>query len=318
MLAASVSLLAGLVLLGIGAEALVRGSARLAAALGLSPLFIGLTLVAWGTSAPELVVTSLASLQNYPGVAIGNAVGSNIFNTGVVLAVATLIAPLPCQTGLVRREVMVVVATTIVLLLMLAWGGQLSRPEAALFLVTLSVMTGWTYRQARRHKIETFRAATHPPAQGGTVIKNSIFVILGLALLVLGARWVVDGAVALAELLGVSRTVVGLTVVAAGTSLPELATSIVAAARRQLDIAIGNVLGSNIFNLLGVLGVAGLLRPLPVPRAIITIDIPVALIFALACIPIGLTGRRVSRLEGLLLLAGYLGYLAILSTRLTT
>jgi cation:H+ antiporter len=313
-----VNLLAGLVLLGIGAEALVRGSARLAAAFGLSPLFIGLTLVAWGTSAPELVVTSVASLQNYPGVAIGNAIGSNIFNTGVVLAVTALIAPLPCQTGLVRREVLAVVATTIVLLLMLIWGGYLSRPEAALFLLTLVLMTGWSYRQARRHRAETLSAAVRRLAAGGKALKSSIFVVLGLALLVVGARWVVDGAVALAELLAVSRTLVGLTLVAAGTSLPELATSIVAAARRQPEIAIGNVLGSNIFNLLGILGIAGLLRPLPVPRAIITIDIPVALIFALACIPIGLTGRRVTRFEGTLLLAGYLGYLAILSTRLTT
>lgn len=312
MLEAGGILVLGLALLTAGAEALVRGASRLAVALGVSPLFIGLTLVAYGTSAPELVVSAAASLRGLQGIAIGNVVGSNIFNTGVVVGVTALIAPIPCVVGLIRREAALVVLTTAVLVV-LAWNGELTRWEAVLLLLALIGYTGWYHRRA----LQTAGAAVAEFGSrnwrgGVSPLVNLVLVLIGLGLLVLGARWVVDGAVELAELLGVSKTLIGLTIVAAGTSLPELATSALAAVRRETDIAIGNVLGSNIFNLLGILGVAGLLHPLHVPPHIVSFDLPVALVFALACVTIGLTGHRVSRLEGAILLLGYLAYMTVL------
>jgi cation:H+ antiporter len=293
----------------------VRGSVRLATAAGVSRLFIGLTLVAWGTSSPELVVSGLATLRLESGVAIGNVVGSNIFNTGIVLGLSALVAPITCQAGLVRREVLVVIATTFVLMLMVFWGGDLSRPEAALFLLALVAMTAWSYRKARGGNERNERSDSGNRGERWAVWMSVLVIALGLALLVLGARWVVDGSIELAERLGVSKTVIGLTIVAAGTSLPELATSVVAALRREHDIAIGNVLGSNMFNMLGILGVSGLLRPLTIPDQIISFDIPAALIFAVACIPIGATGHRISRPEGAILVMGYAVYLALLLMR---
>lgn len=304
--------LLGLALLAGGGEALVRGASRLATAFGLTPLFIGLTLVAYGTSAPELVVTSMAALRDLPGVALGNAIGSNIFNSGVVLGVATLITPFACKARLIRREVMLIVLATI-LVLLLSINGKLARPESTVLLLTLVGYTFWAYRHAITDAADGGDAPKATAAVGSlSNLKSALFVLVGLGMLVIGARWVVDGATVLAAALGVSNTFIGLTVVAAGTSLPELATSTVAAIRGQTDIAIGNVLGSNLFNLLGILGFAGILHPLPVPGHILHFDLPVALGFALACIPIGLTGRRVSRLEGLLLLAGYIAYMASL------
>lgn len=318
MLVASGILVLGLALLTAGAEALVRGSSRLAAALGLSPLFIGLTLVAYGTSAPEFVVSTAASLRGLHGLAIGNVVGSNIFNTGVVIGVAALIAPIPCRRALVRREAALVVLTTAVLVI-LGWNGRLTRVEATGLLLGLIGYTAWYHRQALRTAGNAVVKGWTGNAQSGLKqLKYLMLAVLGLCLLVLGGRWAVNGAVELAELLGVSKTLVGLTIVAVGTSLPELATSAVAALRRETDIAIGNVLGSNIFNLLGILGFAGLLRPLHVPPHIIRFDIPVALVFALACIPIGLTGRRISRPEGAILLLGYIVYLAVVIVQAST
>jgi len=318
MLEATGILVLGLAFLTAGAEALVRGASSLAAALGLSPLFIGLTLVAYGTSAPELVVSADSSLRGLHGLAIGNVVGSNIFNTGVVIGVAALIAPIPCRGGLVRREAALVVLTTAVLVI-LGWNGRLTRVEATGLLLGLIGYTAWYHRQALRTASNAVVKGWAGNGQGGLKqLKHLMLALLGLGLLVLGGRWAVNGAVELAELLGVSKTLIGLTVVAVGTSLPELATSAVAALRRQTDIAIGNVLGSNIFNLLGILGFAGLLHPLQVPPHIIRFDFPVALVFALACIPIGLSGRRISRPEGTVLLLGYIAYVAVVIVQAST
>ena len=301
----------GLALLAAGGESLVRAASRLATVLGLSPLFIGLTLVAYGTSAPELVVTSMAALRDLPGVALGNAIGSNIFNSGVVLGIATLIAPFPCKTRLIRREVLLGgFATGLVILLSI--NGRLARPESTVLILILILYTGWAYRRSTRNAGSPTIIPAATLAAGPGKLKSGLLVVAGLAMLILGASWAVDGAVTLAGILGISETVIGLTVVAAGTSLPELATSTVAALRGQHEIAIGNVLGSNLFNILGILGVSGLLRPLMVPSHILRLDLPVALVFALACIPIGLSGGRVSRMEGALLLMGYLAYLIAL------
>lgn len=301
----------GLTLLAAGGESLVRGASRLASALGLAPLFIGLTLVAYGTSAPELVVTSMAALRDLPGVALGNAIGSNIFNSGVVLGIATLIAPFPCKARLIRREVLLIIFAT-GLVMLLSVNGRLARLESTFLLLVLVLYTAWTYRRATGNAEDSTIVPTAALTTASGKLKSGLFIVAGLAMLIIGASWAVDGAVTLAGILGVSDTVIGLTVVAAGTSLPELATSTVAALRGEQEIAIGNVLGSNLFNLLGILGVSGLLRPLPVPSHILRLDLPVALIFALACIPIGLSGGRVSRVEGALLLTGYLAYLTAL------
>lgn len=309
-------LAAGLLILALGAEALVRGAVRLARALRLSSLFIGLTLVAYGTSAPELVVSVFAGLRTLPGIAAGNAIGSNIFNVGVAIGLSALVSPMACRPGIVRREVLVVIATTVVLLLMVVLGQTLVRWEAAGLLLMLVAMTVWSYHKARH--VDPPEEATADPAAGvDRSLVSIVLVVVGLLLLVLGGRWVVTSAVQLAGTLGLSTTVIGLTIVAIGTSLPELATSVVAAIRGEPEIAIGNVLGSNVFNLAGVLGITGLLRPLTVPESVVRFDLPVALLFALACIPIGLTGRRISRLEGGALLAGYILYTALLILRST-
>jgi len=301
----------GLALLAGGGEALVRGASRLATAFGLSPLFIGLTLVAYGTSAPELVVSSIAALQDLPGVALGNAIGSNIFNSGVVLGIATLISPFACQARLLRREVLLIIAATL-LVIVLSLNGRLGRPEASVLLITLVAYTIWAYRRATANSSDAqpVEGVGKTPSHSKAI--SSLFMLAGLAMLVIGARWVVNGAITLASLMGVSDVLIGLTVVAAGTSLPELATSTVAALRNHTDIAIGNVLGSNLFNLLGILGFSGMLHPLPVPSHILAFDLRVALVFAIACVPLGLTGGRISRFEGSILLAGYIAYIVAL------
>jgi cation:H+ antiporter len=302
----------------VGAEALVRGASRLAEGLGLSPLFIGLTLVAFGTSSPELVVSLLAAARDLPDVAVGNVVGSNIFNVGVVLGIGALVAPLHCHLTLVRRDAPLVIAVTVALGAF-AIGGSLARWEAGALLAALLLYTAWSYRSAvregRGRPSEEPAPGTSPTGHSGGVgrprPRDLLLTLLGLGALALGATWVVDGAVEIAGALGVSEAVIGLTIVAAGTSLPELATSAVAAFRGESDIAVANVLGSNVFNVLGILGIAGLVRPLAIPSRMLWFDIPVALAFAVACIPLMTSARRISRLEGLLLCLGYVVYCVV-------
>ena len=301
----------GLVALTAGAEGLVRGGSRLALGLGLSPLFIGLTIVSYGTSAPEMVVSVLAAIRERPDIAVGNVVGSNIFNIAVVLGLSAVIAPLPCRARLLRRELPIVIAVTVVLLLF-SLGGSLNRIESMLFLVALGAYSGWSYRTARQENRTAEEPVGIPTVDTPSRLASLGFAIGGTVLLVLGARWLVDGAADLARLVGISDAVIGLTVVATGTSLPELATSIAAALKRELDIAIGNILGSNIFNVLGILGITAAVHPVGIAPHLTLFDIPVALGFALVSVPMMMTGRRISRAEGLVLFLTYVAYIILL------
>jgi cation:H+ antiporter len=316
----ALSLLGGLAVLTGGAEALVRGASRLALLAGISPLVVGLTVVAYGTSTPELVVSVRAGLAGNADIAVGNVVGSNIFNVLFILGVSALIAPLVVARQLVRLEVPIMVGTS-VLLWVLAADGRLQWWDGVVLAAGIVVYTVWAIARSRREG-----AAAAGAAQGGSagaasrpggaraVLAGVAGVAGGLVLLVVGARWFVDGAVAFARTLGVSDLVIGLTIVAAGTSMPEVATSIVATIRGERDIAIGNVVGSNIYNVLAILGVSTLLTDggLPVATPMLGFDVPVMVAVAVACLPIFFTGYSIGRLEALAFLAYYAAYTAYL------
>lgn len=304
---------AGLVFLIVGAEALVRGASRLAAALGITPLVVGLTVVALGTSSPELAVSTKAALSGQASIGLGNVVGSNIFNVLFILGLSALVAPLVVAQQLVRLDVpLMIVLSSIVLLLSL--DGVLGRADGGFLVAGLAVYVWFLVRESRRERVEVTEEYAREFAVGssrkiGAAVDVGL-VVGGLALLVLGSRWLVDSASAFAMHLGVSELVVGLTIVAAGTSLPEVVTSIVAALRGERDIAVGNVVGSNIFNIMAVLGVASVVAPqgIDVSPAVVGFDIPVMIAVAVACLPIFFTGGAISRWEGALLLAYYAAY----------
>lgn len=305
-------LLAGLALLTLGAEVLIRGSASLALRLGLTPLVIGLTVVAFGTSMPELVVSLGATLNNQGDIALGNIVGSNIFNIGVILGIAALICPIKVNLAVIRTDapVMLVVSG---LLLWLASLGTFTRPAGFALLTGLICYTVFNVKMAAKETTSSFAQDFEKgmPAQTGSSLRDLSMIFGGLVLLVGGSRLFVIGATAIAQGFGVSEAVIGLTVVAAGTSMPELATSVLAAIRRQPDIAIGNVVGSNIFNILGILGTTSLVRPLTAP-GVSSLDLWVMFAFAVALLPLLWTGYRLQRWEGLMLLGGYGLYLRML------
>ena len=300
----------GLGLLVAGGELLVRGASRLAFLFGISPLVVGLTVVAFGTSAPELAVSVQSVLSGKVDLALGNVVGSNIFNVLLILGLSALIVPLIVARQLIRQEVPVMIAAS-VLLMLLAIDGGLSRGDGALLFGLLIVYLGVTLWQALREPKDT-DADDEAPVTGWAAhwATQIVFVIVGVGLLVLGANWLVDAAVAFARILGVSELVIGLTIVAAGTSLPEVATSVIAAVRGERDIAVGNVVGSNIFNILAVLGATALVAPsaLVVSPAILAFDLPFMIAVAFACLPIFFTGSLITRWEGALFLAAYVAY----------
>ena len=303
---------AGLVLLIGGAEMLVRGASRLAAALGISPLVVGLTVVAFGTGSPELAVGAQAAYTGQADLALGNVVGSNIFNTLAILGLSALAAPLVVASQLVRFDVPVMILVSLSLLL-LAGNGDISRVEGAILVAALLVYTAVLVRFARR----TGRPRADVEAPGAQAARHGwgwqvVLLVVGLGLLVLGSRWLVGGAIAVAEALGVSELVIGLTVVAAGTSLPEVATSVVAGLRGERDIAVGNVVGSNIYNILAVLGTAALIAPggLPVAPGALNFDIPVMIAAAVACLPVFFATGIVTRWQGALFLGYWVVYTA--------
>ncbi len=318
-------LLSGLAVLILGGELLVRGSSRLARRLGTSHLVIGLTVVAFGTSAPELAVSTVATLRGAPAIALGNVVGSNIVNILLILGFSAVLAPLAVSHRLVRIEVPLVIVIS-GLVFLLALDSVLGRLEGLLLLAGLILylvvfirlaLAGRTSRAGSAESAEPFidpasRSPVPSPGSGSSpLLLHLALIAAGLILLIIGSRWLVLGAVELAALVGISSLVVGLTVVAVGTSLPELATSVIAVLRGEREIAVGNILGSNLFNLLAVLGCSAALAPqgIPVPRPALTFDLPVMLIAAAVCLPVFITGRVVSRREGLLFLAGYAAYL---------
>lgn len=309
--------IAGLVFLVIGAELLVRGASRLAVALGISPLIIGLTVVAFGTSAPELAVSVKAALSGQAGIAVGNVVGSNIFNVLFILGISALIVPLVVSKQLIRLDVPIMIGLSVSVLLF-ALDGSFSRIEGIIWfsgLIAYIVFLFYTSRKDNRNAAEA--ADPEVAALIGDAstakqawLKNVVLIIGGLFLLVLGSRWLVDSAVIFANYLGVSEVIIGLTIVAAGTSLPEVVTSIIAAIRGERDIAVGNVVGSNIFNIMAVLGIASIVAPagIPVEASTIRFDILVMIAVALACWPIFFTGQTISRSEGLLFFSYYVAY----------
>jgi len=308
-------ILGGLVALTLGAEALVRGAASLARRLGLTPLVIGLTVVAFGTSLPELVVSAQAAAAGQGTVALGNVVGSNIFNVGVILGITALLCPLGVALTVLRRDAPLVVAASL-LLVLLAIPPQIGRLAGAVLVLLLVAVTAVNVVLARRETAAAAAAdfAASLPRSRSSLLRDAALIVLGLALLLLGGRLLVEGAVALARALQVSERVIALTVVAAGTSLPELATSVVAALRRQTDVAVGNVLGSNLFNILGILGAAALIRPLPT-MGLAWLDLGTMTLLAVVLWPLLWTSRRLQRWEGALLLVIYGAYLVVLLAR---
>lgn len=301
----------GLVLLVAGAEVLVKGASRLAAGFRISPLVIGLTVVAFGTSAPELAVSTGASLGGQGDIALGNVLGSNIFNVLFILGLSALIAPLVVSRQLIRLDVPIMIGASL-LVILLALDGSLGRFDGILLFGLIVAYTLFLIISSRRANRPDDASELGVPdaAQSGSTLINILLVLGGLVMLVLGARWLVGGAVALATSLGVSERVVALTIVAAGTSLPEVATSVIASIRGQRDIAVGNVVGSNIFNLLAVLGVSSMLAPagIGVSESVLRFDMLVMFAVALACLPIFISGMRINRWEGLLFIAYYVVY----------
>jgi len=308
-------LVGGLALLVVGGELLVRGASRLAASLGVPPLVIGLTVVAFGTSAPEMAVSVRSALEGRADIAYGNVAGSNIFNILFILGASALIAPLVVARQVIRQEVPVMVAVT-GLGILAAMDGLVSRTEGLAGASALVAYTLYLVRQARRNGNG---ASAGEAKKSGHPAVSALVALAGLAILVFGADLFVEGAVAFARRMGLSDLVIGLTIVAGGTSLPEVATSILAAIRGQRDIAVGNVVGSNVFNLLGVLGVSATVARagVPVAPAAIHFDNPVMLATAVACLPIFLTGHRINRWEGALFLFYYAAYTAFLVLKAT-
>jgi cation:H+ antiporter len=307
-------LVVGLVLLVAGAEALVRGASRLAAMVGMSPLVIGLTVVAYGTSAPELAVSVNAGLAGQSSIALGNVVGSNIFNVLFILGTSALIAPLVVHQQLVRVDVPILIGLS-VLLWLLMLDGVVGQLDGALLVTGALAYTGFAIHLGRREaaaiQAEYADAVGRPPRLTlASLGLQGLWIAAGLGLLVLGAHWLVEGAVTLARALGVSDLVIGLTVIAAGTSLPEVATSIMATVRGHRDLAVGNVIGSNIFNLLAIVGVASLVTPggLLGSPSLLALDLPVMTAVAAACLPIFLTGHVIERWEGAVFVGYYLAY----------
>ena len=307
----------GLIFLILGAEALVRGASRIAAAFGISPLVIGLTVVAFGTSSPELAVSIKSSLAGQADIALGNVVGSNIFNVLFILGVSALIVPLIVAQQLVRLDVPLMIILSVIVLGM-SLDHNLGRVDGLLLVSGLIIYILFLIKKSRKESAQVVAEYTDEfgvevNARGGW-LRNIGLVVGGLVLLIVGSRWLVDSAVSFARYLGVSELIIGLTIIAAGTSLPEVVTSVIAAIRGERDIAVGNVVGSNLFNLMGVLGSASMISPtgIEISSAVLGFDLPVMIAVALACLPIFFTGGVISRKEGALLLGYYIIYTAYL------
>lgn len=308
----------GLTGLIIGAELLVRGASRLAVAAGISPLVIGLTVVALGTSTPEAAVTIDAAMTGRTDLAMGNVVGSNILNILLILGIAAIVAPLAVNSQLIRQEVPIMIGVS-ALLIALAYDGGISRVEAGFLFALLIAYTGFLVWQARSGGATEADSPDVAELTEPSRIPAPVLLIAGFALLILGGHWLVESATEFARAFGVSELVIGLTVVAVGTSMPEAATAVAAVLRGETDMAIGNAVGSNLMNILACLGLAGMVSPtgLPTAPALLNFDLWVMLGAAILCLPIIVSGRRISRGEGMLLLgycAAYLIYTLLAAT----
>lgn len=308
-------LVVGIGVLYFGAEWLVRGAAHMAASLGVSPIVVGLTVVSLGTSAPELVVCVVAALEGRPALATGNVLGSNLANMGLILGVTAMITPLNVQHRVVMREMPIMLLITLALF-PLFWDLRLGRVDGLILLAALAAYLVSAFRTVGEKAPELLGEVealvevgdAPPPLR----LKDFGLVVAGSLGLVIGGYSIVEGAVGVGIALGISEVVIGLTVVAIGTSLPELATSVVAAIRQEADIAVGNVIGSNIFNLAGVLGITAIVAPIPIARTVLTHDLMAVTIMSLALFPLVRMSWRLRRWEGAILLAGYVGGFAFL------
>lgn len=329
-------LLGGLVLLVIGGEMLVRGAVAVAEKLGMSPLLIGLTLVGLGTSTPELVTSVQAALAGSPGIAIGNIVGSSISNILLILGLSSLITPMAVQSKALRRDGVAVVVSAL-LFAITSYFGDLDRLTGSVFLSLLVAYLIYAYRQEKSpavaaaghtaafEKAEAFgelhdravgdRAGAETRAERTGILRPLLMAFIGLAVVVLGGKLLVDGAVGIARSYGMPETVIGLTIVAIGTSMPEFVTSVMAAIRKHADVALGNIMGSNIYNILGIGGATGLIQPTSVPSEIATFDNLVMVAASVAMFAFAWRGYRITRIEGAILLTGYVAYVFMLLPR---
>jgi cation:H+ antiporter len=304
-------LLAGLAFLLVGGEMLVRGAVTVAERLGVSPLVIGLTLVGFGTSSPELVACIQAALAGAPGIALGNVVGSNIANVLLILAIGALMAPIDVQPKAFWRDGPFMLGASLVFAL-LCLRPEIGRIEGAVLLICLAGYTAWSFAAERKAGDGTAELEAGAELPIGRSLPSALAIaILGLLAILVGARVLVDAAVAIATLWGVSDAVIGVSLVAIGTSLPELATTFAAARKNALDVAFGNIIGSNLFNILGIASVTALVSPLPVPHEIATFDVWVMLGTAVFTVGFAMTGWRVTRLEGAALLSAYVAYMIV-------
>jgi len=307
----------GLLLLFIGGEALVRGSVVLSKRLGISAILIGVVVVGFGTSAPEMIVSIQASLKGQPDIALGNVVGSNIANVLLILGLAGVLTPVYCHHKAIHRDALVGVIASVALLV-LSYVGIISRLSGAVMLLALIVYLVYSYRLERREKWASSQKATptlHEQEVDELSSKMSlrtsiVLAIVGIIMLVFGADSLVEGASNVARQFGISEAVIGLSLVALGTSLPELATAISAAIKKHSDVIIGNVLGSNLFNILSILGVTSMIKPIPVTGQIATFDIPLALAIAFILLVIILVLKKIGRITAVLFIVSYFSYIA--------
>ena len=298
---------AGLAGLYFGAEWLVKGASRFASSFNIKPVVIGLTIVAFGTSTPELVTSVIAGIKHSSDIAMGNVIGSNIANIGLILGLSAIVQPLKIDMKLIYREMPIVVGISMLLYFM-GWNGTLSRREGCILLIGILAYTCYVYRAALKESKTIELEYEEFIGVKDNVAKDIFLIIIGIGALVGGAYLLVHSAIYFARVIGISELVIGLTVIAVGTSIPELATSLVAAIRKESDISVGNVLGSNIFNILAVLGIAAIIQPLQVNSASLRIDMPVMLFFSIFLIPIITWKSVLTRGQGVLLLIGYCAY----------
>ncbi|MDA3843433.1 MAG: calcium/sodium antiporter [Candidatus Kapabacteria bacterium] len=310
-------LIAGALLLYIGAEGLVRGSASVALRMRIAPLIVGLTIIAFGTSSPELVVSIKAALKGNAEIALGNVIGSNICNIALIIGVAAIIRPIKVDKNFIKADMLLMVGVT-VLLILLMFDGTLDAIDGVIMFAGIIVYNVATIVSARKSSIDSVKIVEGDdvPEKSKSVAKDVVFIVVGLAVLILGANIFVDGAVDIAKFLGASDLIIGLTVIALGTSLPELATSIVAAIKGHAEISIGNAVGSNIYNILLILGVAAMVTPINSVNVNI-VDVAVMLAVALILFPLSWTQQAISRKEGVFLLLVYLSYMYYLSTQMS-
>lgn len=316
MLTAIFAVVAGLALLVWSADRFVNGASAAAKYAGMPPLLIGMVIIGFGTSAPEMMVSAIAASQGNPGLALGNAYGSNITNIALILGLVAVISPIAVHSQVLRKELPVLTVITLLAAYQL-WDGELTRMDALVLLVVFAALVGWSIREGLRHRSDSLSSEIeHKLAEQTMPLKRAIFwLVAGLILLIISSRILVWGAVHIAQSLGISDLIIGLTIVAVGTSLPELASSIVAARKGEHDLALGNILGSNLFNTLAVVGIAATIHPLAVAPEVLYRDWVVMAVLTVSLFVMGYGFRgpgRINRVEGGVLLAAFVGYTSYL------